>query len=190
LGGVAAGKSTVAAAFARHGLLHIDADAHARAVIQEPAVAAAIAAAFGPVAFAADGSLDRSALAAQVFRDAAKKRQLEAITHPPIRAAILADLQAAKAAGRSVLLDVPLLLENGLIEHCDATVFVDAPPAVRGSRAAARGWSGDELDRREASQAPLALKRAKASYTIDNGASLEQTARQVALVLADLARRP
>jgi dephospho-CoA kinase len=190
LGGVAAGKSTVAAAFARHGLLHVDADALARAVIQQPAVAAAIVAAFGKGAFAADGSLDRPALAAQVFSDAAKKRQLEAITHPPIRAAILADLQAAKAAGRSVLLDVPLLFENGLIEQCDATVFVEAPPAVRQSRAAARGWSAGELERRQASQAPLALKRAKASHTIDNGASLEQTARQVALVLADLARRP
>ena len=182
LGGVASGKSTVAGLFAAHGLLHVDADALAREVAAEPAVLAAVAAAFGPEV-TAGGRLDRAALAQRVFADPAARRRLEAILHPPIRTRILERLAAARAAGTSVLLDVPLLLENGLIEHCDVVVFVEVDAAERRRRAAARGWAADELDRREAAQASLAEKRARADHVIDNGGDLAATAHQVAAVL-------
>ena len=186
LGGVAAGKSTVAAAFARHGLLHVDADRIARQVAEDPAVGARLTARFGDGILAADGRLDRAALARKVFGDDEARAGLEAILHPPIRAAILLELRAALAAGRSVLLDVPLLLENGLIEHCHATVFVAASEAARVARAAARGWSEGELQRREAAQAPLARKRAAATFVIDNDGPLEALHAAVASVLQQL----
>jgi dephospho-CoA kinase len=182
VGGIAAGKSAVAAAFAAHGLLRIDADAHARAVADEPAVVDQVAAAFGPGVRAGD-RLDRAALARVVFADAAARGRLEAILHPRIRARILAELDAARAAGRSALLDAPLLLEGGLSVYCDRVVFVDAPLALRQARASERGWSADELTRREATQLPLDQKRARASAVIDNGRDLAHVTAQVDALL-------
>jgi len=191
MGGVAAGKSAVATLFAAHGLCHIDADRHAREVLQRPAVQAALALAFGPAILGNDGRPDRQRLAALVFTDPEVRRQLEAITHPAIRAAVDAELAVALAAGTSVLLDVPLLLEHGLIDRCAATVYVDTSFAVRAERARARGWSADELRRREAAQAPLAVKKARATYTIVNDGPLPATGQQVRGILTRiLAQRP
>lgn len=182
VGGIAAGKSTVADLFARRGLCRVDADVLARAVAAEPEVVAEVAAAFGPAA-APDGRLDRARLAALVFRDAAARQRLEAILHPRIRTRIVAELDAARARGDSVLLDAPLLIETGLAAHCDHVVFVDAPDAERARRAAARGWDEAELERREAAQLPVHEKRARAAYVVDNGGDLGATERQVDAVL-------
>lgn len=190
MGGIAAGKSTVAAAFARRGLRHIDADQHARAATARPEVLAALVAAFGPSIRAADGTLDRPRLAALAFADAAARQRLEAITHPAIRAAILADLAAARAAGQSVLLDAPLLLEGGLIELCDVTVFVQASDATRERRARSRGWPAGELERRQAAQAPLAAKLAAADHVIDNDGTVDATEAQVDALLQRLLAAP
>jgi dephospho-CoA kinase len=187
LGGIAAGKSTVAAAFAAHGLCHVDADRCARAVVEDPAVQAELRKAFGAEILDAGGRLDRARLAARVFTDAAARQRLEAITHPPIRRSITAEIDAARARGQSVLLDAPLLLEGGLIDRCDVVVFVHAGPAARAARARARGWTDAELERREAAQAPLQQKRVRASFTIDNDGPLDATRAQVDDLLRRLA---
>lgn len=188
VGGIAAGKSAVAERFAAHGLRHIDADRHARAVSGRADVLAELTATFGPTAVR-DGQLDRAAMAAKVFADPSARGRLEAILHPRIRADILAELAAAKADGQSALLDVPLLFENGLFAHCDHVVFVDAPDAVRQARAASRGWADGELARREQAQLPLAEKRARADFVIDNGGDRATMAAQVARLCAQLSER-
>lgn len=185
-GGVAAGKSTVAGLFCDHGLVHVDADSHARAVVADPAVRTAIAAAFGPDVLTADG-LDRPAVARLVFGDDRRRAELEAILHPPVRARILAQLDACKSRGESVLLDAPLMHETGLVDLCDLTVYVEANDATRRARAAARGWPPGELERREAAQTALAVKKRQASHTISNDGDLETTARQVQGVIERLA---
>lgn len=187
LGGVASGKSTVAGLFAQRGLVHVDADQVARTVSEDPGILGAIRAALGPGALGPDGRLDRPAVARLVFSDPVLRQRLEEITHPPVRRRILAELAAARARGESVLLDVPLLLEGGLIDQCDAAVFVATDRDERLHRAALRGWGPDELDRRERAQAPLAEKQARARFTVDNGGSLAATAAQVDAVLAQLA---
>ena len=106
--------------------------------------------------------------------------------HPRVRARILAELDRARAAGRSSLLDVPLLFEAGLFEQCDEIVFVEAPEAARLARARARGWADDELARREQNQLPLAEKRARSQHVVDNGGDLEATRRAVAALLEEL----
>lgn len=190
LGGVAAGKSTVARLFAAHGLRHLDADAVAREVSAESAALDAIAARF-PGVVVADGQgrrLDRARLAQVVFADPAARKDLEAVIHPRVRARLLAELATARAAGDSVLLDVPLLLENGLIDACDHVVFVQASAATRARRAAERGWSADELARREKAQASLDTKVARAQHRVDNDGDLAATSAQVAAVLDRLDR--
>ncbi len=186
LGGIASGKSTVARLFADAGLTWIDADRMAKEAMATTEVQEAIRGRFGPEVFAADGSVDRKRLASRVFADPEARRALEAMIHPRVRGEILARLERELAAGRSVLLDVPLLLENGLIERCDACVFVEASAEVRRQRALERGWSLEELERREQAQAPLAVKKARCAYTIRNEGSLHDTARQVQAVLLQL----
>lgn len=184
-GGIAAGKSAVSAAFSAHGLVHIDADRLAREVTERPDVLAEIAAELGADLLTADGKLDRPKTAARVFADPAARQKLENLTHPRVRAATLAAIAAAKAAGDPVLLDVPLLLERGLVEQCDFVVFVHANDATRRARAAARGWPEGDLERRERAQMDLAQKRALADFVVDNDGALDATRCQV----ADLLRR-
>ena len=84
-GGIASGKSTVARRLAEHGAVVVDADVLAREVVEpgEPALAA-IAERFGGSTLRADGTLDRAALGAIVFSDAAARADLNAITHPAV----------------------------------------------------------------------------------------------------------
>lgn len=189
VGGVASGKSAVARLFEEAGLERIDADAEARRVVERPEVRAGIRARFGDTFFATDGALDRAALANTVFSDPDARADLEALTHPAIRAEIVRRLDAARAGGRSVVLDVPLLLEGGLVERCDAVVFVDAPDDARKQRAATRGWNEEEFLRREASQMALAVKKSRSTATIDNSGSLERARAQVTRLLQEWGRR-
>jgi dephospho-CoA kinase len=106
--------------------------------------------------------------------------------HPRIRARLMQRLGQAKANGDSVLLDAPLLLEGGLIELCDQVVFVDTSPAVRKARASERGWQQGELEQRQAAQAPLQEKRARAGHCIQNDGDFDETRRQVAALLREL----
>lgn len=185
-GGIAAGKSAVAAAFSARGLCHVDADRLAREVAARPDILAAMVHQFGAQILTAAGTLDRKSLAQLVFGDPLARRQLEAITHPPVRAAIRKELEAATGAGTSVLLDIPLLLESGWVPACDHVVFVHASDAVRAARAATRGWDERELARREAAQASLAEKRACARFVIDNNGTREAMAQQVDAILRQL----
>lgn len=187
VGGVASGKSTVARLFAERGLVHIDADAAAREATETHVILAAIRARFGNEVFADDGTLNRPALAGTVFSDPIALRDLEAITHPAIRSALEARIATALAAGKSVVLDIPLLLEGGWLDRCDACVFVEADHATRVARAEARGWEPGELDRREAAQTDLGVKSRACGYTVDTTGSLTETRAQIEAILARLA---
>lgn len=184
LGGIAAGKSWVATVLGEHGFRVIDADSEAKEVVGDPSILAAIGDRFGP-GLVEDG-LDRAGLAALVFDDPIARKDLEAITHPAIRRRILDGLDAAHTAGVSVVLDVPLLLEGGLIEKCDASVFVEVEQEVRRARAATRGWDDEELARREAAQAPLAEKRARCRFVVTNEGDSDTTRAQIATVVEEL----
>ncbi len=190
LGGVAAGKSAAAAHLARRGLVVVDADRKARAVLDDAGVRAAIAQRFGDAALDAAGAVDRPALARTVFADAAARRDLEAIVHPPVRAALEQALGDALARGDSVVLDIPLLLENGWHDRCDCILFLDTPLGMRQSHARARGWDDGELARREAHQTPIEEKRRRATAVVANDGDLAQLGRRLdAALLACTAPR-
>lgn len=190
VGGIAAGKSTVAGLFGAHGIQHVDADFHARLAAQDPEALREVAAAAELGArFVQGGQLDRAALASHIFQDPVAKQRLEAILHPRVRQRILAQLEAARAADQTALLDVPLLFEAGLYELCDTIVFVATSEATRQERARSRGWQDGELARREANQMPLADKQARSQHVIHNDRDLAQTAMEVEALLRDLAAR-
>jgi dephospho-CoA kinase len=194
LGGIASGKSAVARALAGpHGAV-IDADRLAHAALEAPEVRAWIAAKIAPAAVAT-GAVDRAAVAREVFSRPELRRELEALVHPLVRRRIAEELDAARARGlERVALDVPLLLENEaehrLVERCDALVFVHADARVRAERALrTRGWSSAELARREAAQAPLDLKRARADLVVDNDGDWAHTEAQVERAVREFERR-
>ncbi|TWT93371.1 Dephospho-CoA kinase [Botrimarina colliarenosi] len=186
-GGIASGKSFVAALLAERGAVVLDADRHAHAVLAEPAVRDALVDRWGAGVLAEDGSLRRGEIARRVFGDdaaaTAERRFLENLVHPRVRQRLRAELDriaGGGAAGQGVavaVLDIPLLIEAGWADECDAVLFVDTPLAVRQQRAATRGWSADELARREASQTPIDAKRAAADVVVP-GAD-EAAAREV-----------
>lgn len=145
-GGVASGKSHVQRLFAALGVPVLEADDVGREVVAvgEPALAE-IAAVFGAHLLQADGSLDRAAMRQVVFADAAALAQLEAITHPHIRARITAWIAAQTAP--YCILSAAILLERGLSRHCRRVLVVDAPEADQIARAMARDRIAEPLAR-------------------------------------------
>jgi dephospho-CoA kinase len=188
-GGIATGKSTVAGMLRELGATVIDADEAARAVV-EPGTAglAAVVEAFGPDVL--EGKrLDRARLGQLVFRDAGARRKLEAITHPLVRQWMAERQQEASERGEPrVVLDIPLLFENGLEVGMDAVVLVYAPPEVQLDRLVRRnGFSQEEARRRLSAQMPIDDKVARATYVIDNGGSLAATRAQTGAVWKQIA---
>jgi dephospho-CoA kinase len=181
-GGIGSGKSHVAALFAELGCHVIDSDAQVRAAYQQPIVKQTLEQWWGPDVLLADGSVNRSLIAHQVFADPAQRRRLEQLLHPLVSAAREAEM-ARVAQDRSVLAfvwDAPLLFETGLDGDCDAIVFVDSPLQTRLARVGqSRGWGAVELALRENSQWPLDKKRDLSDYVLTNAADAGTVRDQV-----------
>jgi dephospho-CoA kinase len=188
-GGIATGKSTVAAMFAARGAAVVDADQVAR-TLQAPGSPCfrQIVEAFGPEMVGPDGQLDRARLARLVFGDASARRTLEAIMHPAIRRAVSEALARAAAAGASLgVVEAALILEAGQRERYDCVVVVAAPAETQLDRLReTRGLDEVEARRRLAAQWPTETKAAAADFVIDNGGDLAATASQVEGILAAL----
>lgn len=178
-GGIGSGKSTVSRLLAEHGAVIVDADAIAREVVEpgSPGLAA-VAEAFGDDILAADGSLDRPALAAVVFADPEARRRLDAIVHPLVRARA-AEVAAAAAPDAVVVHDVPLLVETGQAASYDLVLVVEADPDTRVARLVQRGLTAEDAQARMAAQATDDQRRAVADVVLDNSGTPEQLEEQV-----------
>ncbi|HJR78073.1 MAG TPA: dephospho-CoA kinase [Nitrospiraceae bacterium] len=192
-GGVATGKSTVAAMFRRCGATVIDADLLARQVV-EPRKPAwrEIVRTFGAQVLRPDRTLDRQALANIVFRSAPKLRRLERIIHP--RVARLQSRLTRTIAERQpdavVIYEVPLLFEAAVDQRVDAIIVVTADRRTQIARLARRtGLSRTDILRRIGSQMPLAEKRRRADFVLDGTQPLGNLRRQVARLYEQLRRR-
>lgn len=174
-GNIASGKSAVASRLAALGATIIDADVLAREVVAPGTPALdEIVARWGSSMRTSDGALDRAALRAIVFSDPAAREALNAIVHPRVEALRRARIEAARAAGATIVVcDIPLLFETGLDRAFDCIVLVDAPEATRRERLMSyRTLSRTDADRMIAAQLPAESKRARATFVIDNDGSL------------------
>ncbi len=179
-GGIGSGKSAVSARLATHGAIVIDYDLLAREAVEPGTSAlAAIAERFGADVIAADGMLDRTALAAVVFGDDAARHDLEAITHPAIFD--LAIAREATAADDAVVVhDHPLLVEVGMDAFCDLVVVVDAPEDVQLERLMTlRGMTESDARARLAAQTTREDRVAAADIVLDNTGSIEDLEARV-----------
>ena len=184
-GGIASGKSLVAGMLRDLGAAVVDADQIARDVLAPDGAAyAEVVRAFGPGIVRPDGTIDRKALAARIFADAAARRQLNALTHAHIRRRIAGEAARLEAdPGVSVIvLDIPLLLEttDGREFGLAGIIVVYADDDVRLARLTARdGLSAAEAQSRLRAQMPLREKLPGADWVIDNNGSPDETRRHV-----------
>jgi dephospho-CoA kinase len=178
-GGIGSGKSTVSRLLAERGAVIVDADAIAREVVRPgtPGLAA-VAQAFGAAILAADGSLDRPALAAVVFADTEQRAKLDGIVHPLVRARAT-ELAAAAPPDAVLVNDVPLLAETGQASSYDLVVVVEADVETRVARLVQRGLTAEDARARIAVQATDEQRRAIADVVLDNSGTPEQLAAQV-----------
>ena len=186
-GGVASGKSTVSAILAERGAVVIDADLLAREVVAAgtPGLAE-IVEAFGPSVLTAEGELDRPAMGAVVFADPEKRKLLEGIIHPRVRA-LGAEIEAAAPRGALVVHDIPLLAETGQAAAFDAVIVVDVPTEVQVERMVAlRGMSREEAESRIAAQATREDRLAIATYVIENTGTMDDLRLRVDEVVEQL----
>ena len=188
-GGIACGKSTVAAILRTRGVPVVDADVIARDVVADGTEGLALVTARFPTV-ARPGGIDRKALRDLVSRSEEARRDLEGILHPLIGAQIvrtLADL--AHGGAPLAFVEAALMIETGSYRRYDAVVVVTASPDVQLRRLMARDGMREEDARRFiATQMPLEEKRKVATYVIENDGTTEALASEVDRMLEALAR--
>jgi dephospho-CoA kinase len=166
-GGIGAGKSTVANMFAQLGALTIDADQLARAAIEPGSSGFDEVIAEFSAKILTDGDIDRQKLGKIVFKDADKRKKLEAIIHPRVQEA-LAQRIMSLSPGDVLVYEIPLLVETGAAEKFDYIITVESDIENRLDRLFERGMDEDEAERRIAAQASQAEREAVADRVIIN----------------------
>ena len=190
VGGIGSGKSTVAKAFRSLGCIVANADENAKKALLDEDIKNQLVAWWGKDILNEGGSVSHEALSEIVFQDKTQRLRLESILHP--RAKQLQDEQFGLASEntKALIIDAPLLLEAGLEEQCDVIVFVEASLEIRQNRVKKnREWSIEEINRREAVQLPLDMKRNKADYVVINETVLDEVHNQVEQILEDIHKR-
>jgi dephospho-CoA kinase len=188
-GGIASGKTTVAALFTELGARLVDTDQVAREVVAEgePGLEA-IVDAFGTGVLLDSGDLDRSALRAIIFGDADERRKLEGILHPLIRARTLTQLDAVEAPYAVVV--VPLLVETDFAKFVDRVLVVDCPRELQLERLVQRDQiSTEDAEAILATQVNRETRSAHADDILDGGQSLDKIRRHVGILHTDYLRR-
>lgn len=183
VGGIGAGKSTVAAALVRHGGRVVAGDPLGHEALEEPAIRERVAEAFSERdILTTEGKVDRKKLGQVVFPSPVERTRLEHLVHPYIEERIREEIAnaAADPGVKFVVLDAAIMLEAGWDDVCDKLIYVDASRPVRLARVQSqRGWTEADLAGREAVQMPADRKKERADAVIDNGGGREATIAQV-----------
>jgi dephospho-CoA kinase len=191
-GGIASGKSAVAAQLRRRGVPVIDADHLARdAVAKGSAGLAEVVKTFGEAVLAPDGTLDRKRLAAEVFTDGEKRKALNAIVHPIVTMLTFKRSAELRDEGRPLACyEAALIVENGVADAFRPLVVVSAPEDAQVARACARDAAAEaEIMARIRAQMPVSEKLKAADFVVENTGSLADLARRTDEVLRAICAR-
>jgi dephospho-CoA kinase len=192
LGGVASGKSAVAAEFAKLGCAVIDADKIAHELLDEPGVKKEVICSFSQAILDHTGKINRKKLADAVFADGDKLLTLNRILHPLVLAQVerLIERYNRQQRVKAIVLDMPLLVEVGWDKHCDRLIFVNCDREKRLERARKMGlFDENQLKVRENFQISLDKKATIADNTVDNNSGFSALARQVADIFSYIVNR-
>ena len=183
-GGIASGKTTFRELLVqRIGAVAFDADACVSELLEEDAsVRTQILARVHPDAYAS-GRPNRALLRQLIYGDIGKKRALEEILHPIVRARWQAEAQEAKLAAKPFLADIPLLFETGAEAQFDRIITVGCSIETQLARLGARDALSSEMSKKIiASQMPIEIKIAKTDHLVWNDGSLDALSAQVELL--------
>lgn len=186
-GGIASGKSTASAYIEEKGYPVLDADKYARkATAKSGPSYKGIIQAFGEDVVSEDGEIDRSRLGAIIFKDPGQRKVLNKLVHPEVRRMMNEDRDRL-VQDNHVFLDIPLLFENGLDDQCDITLTVYVDESIQKTRLMERnGLTEAEADSRISSQMPLAEKRDKSDFVLDNSGSRANLYEQIEQFLSEI----
>jgi dephospho-CoA kinase len=187
-GGVGMGKSTAAGFLLQHGARVVDTDEIAHELVRpgQPALAE-IHKQFGPGILAADGSLNRAALAHIVFNDESALRRLEAILHPRIRQCWQSQVDQWRKENCPVaVVVIPLLFETQCGNLFDQIICAACSPETQRERLLARGWADAQIRQRIAAQMPVAQKIARSHFVVWTEGSLDAHGRQITEILGKI----
>lgn len=175
-GGIGSGKTEAARFFAEHGAVVLDLDVIAKSLLDDLGVRQRIVREFGRGVLAADGSVDKAALAADAFASDEATVRLDRIVHPAVLREVgegLRNMQLMEQPPRLVVLDVPLLAEApALAELADLVLAMEAPVDERVRRCLARGMGEADCRSRMARQATDAARAELADTVIVNDGDL------------------
>jgi len=188
-GGIASGKSTVAAMLREHGFAVLEADKISHGLI-EPGGAAyeEVIARFGREIVHADGTINRGRLGAMVFDDPEELKQLNGMLHPRVEAELVRSLAELEISGSVAVafVEAALIFEAGLDKKLDGVVVAWCLPEQQLARLMERGMSEAEARQRIGAQMPVQEKLVLAAQKIDCSGSIEETRSQVDALAAKL----
>ena len=177
-GGIGSGKSTVGQIFAQLGAIVIDSDQLARDVIERGSIGFnEVVAKFGDEILK-NGEIDRQILASLIFKDPAKRSELEQITHPLIRRAF-AKMVSTASPDSIVINQIPLLVESNHDYKFDHIITVSASESIRSERLIKRGLTNDQIKQRMGAQATDQMREAIADSVIVNEKNEQELTDQV-----------
>ena len=188
-GGIASGKSAVAAMLREMGFPVLDADPIGHKLLEpgQPEREEVLRE-FGAELAGADGRIDRAKLGAIVFADPARLAKLNAILHPRVEQILLNQFEEWKRSGvrDAGFVEAALLVESGFVSHLDGLIVAWCEPEQQLERLKARGMSEVDAKRRILAQLPLEEKLLRATYSIDCSGTMESTRAQVRALAAKL----
>ena len=177
-GGIGSGKSTVGQIFAQLGAIVIDSDQLARDVIERGSIGFnEVVAKFGDGVLK-NGEIDRQILASLIFKDPAKRSDLEQITHPLIRRAF-AKMVSSASPDSIVINQIPLLVESNHDYKFDHIITVSASESIRSERLIKRGLTNDQIKQRMGAQATDQMREDIADSVIINEKNEQELTDQV-----------
>jgi dephospho-CoA kinase len=190
IGGIASGKSTVAAEFGKLGCAVISADALAHDLLMEESVRDQVCELFGREILEPGGRIDRRKLAQVVFADETKLAALNKVIHPRVlqRTEELISKYNECEHAKAIVLDMPLLIEVGWADRCDRLIFVRCDRDRRTARLQRRGLDEQEIEIRENFQISVDKKAELADNTIDNNSDFLTLVRQIQDIFSDIAK--
>lgn len=179
-GGIGCGKSEVSRLFEKRGAVIVDADLIVRE-LQQPGgeIFLRMVEMFGEKVVATDGSLNRAAVANEVFKDADLLKKLNSLIHPVVRRVMNERVESHRATNSVVILDIPLLVENPR-EGLDGVLVVDLDPQTAIERIVSqRNMSIDDAKARVSAQSTREQRLAIADHVVDNSGDRDALAIQV-----------
>ena len=177
-GGIGSGKSTVGQIFAQLGAIVIDSDQLARDVIERGSIGFnEVVAKFGDEILK-NGEIDRQILASLIFKDPAKRSELEQITHPLIRKAF-AKVVTSASPDSIVINQIPLLVESNHDYKFDHIITVSASESIRSERLIKRGLTNEQIKQRMQAQTTDQMREDIADSVIVNEKSEQEITDQV-----------